>query len=130
MNKDNLLELIKSLKIDKEEFWVVSSGAITLRGIYPDSGDLDIVVTHKGLQELEKNYPLIPKENGGFVITENIECVCLKEKSEISYPLEIVEGYYVQNILEYYEYLVSSEREKDRMRVSLVLDYINKKRRG
>lgn len=124
MNKDNLLELIKSLKIDKEEFWVVSSGAITLRGIYPDSGDLDIVVTHKGLQEFEKNYQLISKENDGFVITDNIECVCVKEKSELSYPLEIVEGYYVQNILEYYEYLVSSEREKDRMRISLIGKYI------
>ena len=41
MKKDELLELIKTLKIDKEEFWVLSSGALVLRGIYPDAGDLD-----------------------------------------------------------------------------------------
>ena len=49
MKKDELLELIKTLKIDKEEFWVLSSGALVLRGIYPDAGDLDIAVTNKGL---------------------------------------------------------------------------------
>lgn len=34
MNKDELIKLIKSLKIDKEEFWVLSSGALVLREIY------------------------------------------------------------------------------------------------
>lgn len=53
MKKDELLELIKTLKIDKEEFWVLSSGALVLRGIYPDAGDLDIAVTNKGLDELK-----------------------------------------------------------------------------
>lgn len=57
MKKDELLELIKTLKIDKEEFWVLSSGALVLRGIYPDAGDLDIAVTNKGLDELKNNYP-------------------------------------------------------------------------
>lgn len=47
MKKDELLELIKTLKIDKEEFWVLSSGALVLREIYPDAGDLDIAVTKK-----------------------------------------------------------------------------------
>ena len=56
MKKDELLKLIESLKIDKNEFWILSSGALVLRGIYDDAGDLDIAVTNKGLEELKKNY--------------------------------------------------------------------------
>ena len=62
MNKEELIELIESLKLDKDEFWILSSGALVIRGIYPDAGDLDIAVTEKGLKELKKNYDL--KEKG------------------------------------------------------------------
>lgn len=47
MNKENLIELIDSLKLDKDEFWILSSGALVIRGIYPDAGDLDIALTKK-----------------------------------------------------------------------------------
>ena len=56
MNKEELIKLVKSLKIDRDEFWILSSGALVIRGIYPDAGDLDIAVTEKGLQELKENY--------------------------------------------------------------------------
>lgn len=64
MNQKELLELIESLEIDKNEFWILSSGALVLRGIYPDAGDLDIAVTQKGLDELKEKYDLKQKENG------------------------------------------------------------------
>ena len=52
MNKDELVNLIESLKISKDEYWILSSSALVLRGIYKDAGDLDIAVTEKGLQVL------------------------------------------------------------------------------
>ena len=58
MNKKELIELIESLKLDKNEFWILSSGALVMRDLYPDAGDLDIAVTEKGLDELKKNYNL------------------------------------------------------------------------
>ena len=48
MNKEELIKLIESLKLDKNEYWVLSSGALVIRGIYSDAGDLDIAVTEKG----------------------------------------------------------------------------------
>jgi len=47
------------LKIDSEEFWVLSSGVLVLRDIYPDAGDLDIAVTDIGLKQLKNNCNLI-----------------------------------------------------------------------
>ncbi|HBA37342.1 MAG TPA: hypothetical protein DCY94_01335, partial [Firmicutes bacterium] len=97
-----------------------------LRGIFPDAGDLDFVATKKGLEGLKSNYDLKEKGNGGYIINEKIECVGIVEKEDLPYPLEEASGYYVQNILEYYDYLKSSEREKDKVRIPLVEDYISK----
>ena len=127
MNKEELIELIKTLKISKEEFWVLSSGALVLRGIYPDAGDLDIAVTNNGMEELQKNYDSIPEEYelGNFYkVTENIECVCDGNKEELKFKPEKVGEFYAQNIYEYLEYLEGSDREKDKKRIPLVKEYI------
>ena len=127
MNKEELIELIKTLKVSKKEFWVLSSGALVLRGIYPDAGDLDIAVTNKGMEELRQNYNLIPKdgESGNFYkVTEKVECVCDGNKEEMEFQPEKIGEFYVQNIYQYLDYLKNSTREKDKKRIPLVEDYI------
>ena len=127
MNKDELIELMNTLKIDKEEFWVLSSGALVLRDIYEDAGDLDIAVTSKGLEQLKENYNLIEKENGWYIVNDKVECVCDGNKEELKYKLEKLDcGYFAQNIFEYLEYLKSSSREKDMKRIPLVESYVEK----
>ncbi len=55
MNKQQLLDLLKTLKIDNNEFWILLSGALVLRDIFPDAGDLDIAVTNEGLKQLKES---------------------------------------------------------------------------
>ena len=124
MNKQELLNLLKTLKIDLEEFWILSSSALVLRGIYPDAGDLDIAVTDRGLEELKNNYNLKYKDNGWFIINDKIEGVCDGKKEKLKYKPEKIGEYYVQNIKEYYNYLLNSDRKKDKSRISIVADYI------
>jgi len=127
MNKEELIKLMKSLKIHKEEFWVLSSGALVLRDIYEDAGDLDIAVTFKGLEQLKENYNLIEKQNGWYIVNDKVECVCDGKIEDLKYkPEELGCGYYVQSIFEYLEYLKSSSREKDMKRIPLVESYIEK----
>lgn len=127
MNKEDLIKLMNTLKIDKEEFWVLSSGALVLRDIYEDAGDLDIAVTFKGLEQLKENYNLIEKENGWYIVNDKVECVCDGNIEDLKYkPEELECGYYAQNIFEYLEYLKSSSREKDMKRIPLVESYIEK----
>ena len=126
MNKNELIKLIDTLKIDKNEFWILSSGALVLREIYDDAGDLDIAVTDKGLRELKQNYNLIPKESGFYKVTDKIECVCNGKIENLKYKPELINGYQVQNIYEYYEYLKNSKREKDKLRVPIVEKYLSK----
>ena len=127
MNKEQLIRLIESVKIDKTDFWLLSSSALVMRGIYPDAGDLDIAVTEKGLQQLKQNYNLIPKGNGFYVVTDNVECVCDGEIEKLEYKPELINGYLCQNIYEYLRYLKNSEREKDKLRIPIVEEYINNK---
>lgn len=126
MNKNELLDLLNTLKVDKEEFWVVSSGALVLRDIYATAGDLDIAVTDKGLEQLACNYQLIKKDNDWYTVCDKVECVCDGSMKKLKYkPEKLDNNYYVQNIFEYYEYLKSSTREKDKERIPLVENYIN-----
>lgn len=121
MNKDELVNLIESLKISKDEYWILSSSALVLRGIYKDAGDLDIAVTEKGLQELKENYTLKEKGNGWYTVNEKVECVL---DTKESWKIEKFEGYNLESIEKYYTFLKSSDREKDKARLGLVEKYM------
>ena len=121
MNKEELMELIRSLKIDKEEFWILSSGALVIRGIYPNAGDLDIAVTEKGLQQLKENYNLIEKANGWYIVNDKVECIL---DTKEPWKIEKFGEYNLQSIEKYYEFLKESNREKDKARIPLVEEYM------
>ena len=124
MTKEQLLELLTTIKVDKEEFWLLSTGALTLRGIYKEARDLDIAVTDKGLEQLNQNYQLKKKENDWYIVTDKIECVCDGKKENLKYQPELVGDYYVQNLQEYLEFLESSSRKKDQDKIEIVKKYI------
>ena len=121
MVKKELEKLIESLKIDRDEYWILSSGALVLRGILTDAGDLDIAVTKKGLEELMENYNLKQKENGWYIVTDKIECV-LDTKED--WKIEKLGGYNLESIEKYYSYLLQSKREKDIARIPLINSYM------
>ena len=117
MKKDELIELIKSLQIDNDEFWVLSSSSLVMRGLFPDAGDLDIAVTEKGLEQLQENFNLVQKPNGWYIVNDKVECVLdIKE----DWKIEKCEDYNLESLEKYFEYLKTSEREKDKIRYDIV----------
>lgn len=126
MNKEELIKLIESLKLDKNEYWILSSGALVIRGIYPDAGDLDIAVTEKGLEELKNNYALFEKEIGWYRVNDKIECVLdIKE----DWKIEKFGQYNLQSIEKYYDFLKNSSREKDKARILLIEEYMKSRKK-
>ena len=117
MTKQELIELLESLKINKDEFWVLSTGALVLRDLFDSAGDLDIAVTEKGLEELKTNYNLKQKENGWYIVNEKIECV-LDTKED--WKIEKYGYYYLESLTKYFEYLKNSTREKDKVKYEIV----------
>ena len=124
MNKEELLELLKTLKISREEFVILSSSALMLRGIYETCGDLDIAVTEKGLEELNNNYSLKQKDNGWYIVNDKVECIL----SNMEGKKEKLDKYYVQDIYDYLKFLEDSDREKDKLRIPLIKKYIKERK--
>ena len=124
INMEELLELLNTLKISREEFVILSSSALMLRGIYESCGDLDIAVTEKGLDELKQNYSLKRKDNGWYVVNDKVECVL----DSMENKKEKLDMYYVQDIYDYLKYLEGSNREKDKLRIPIVKEYIMKRK--
>ena len=120
MKKIELINLIDSMGLDKNEFVVLSSSALVLRGIMDNAVDLDIAVTSTGLEHLKDKYNLIKKDNGFYKVTDDIECV----QDNMEGKKELLGNYYVQDINNYLEFLKSSNREKDKIRIRLVEEYI------
>ena len=127
MNKEELLNLIRSIKIDSSEFTILSSSALVLRDIYDNAGDLDIAVTKNGLEELKQNYSLIEKNGDSgnwYIVKDKVECVV----DDMENKKEKLGEYYLQDIYDYLKYLKSSNREKDKVRIPLVENYIEKRK--
>ncbi len=125
MNKEELLNLIKSLNIDAEEFWVLSSSALVLRDLFEDAGDLDLAVTEKGLEQLKQKYNLKQKENGWYIVNDNVECV-LDEKED--WKIEKYGDYNLESLDKYFEYLKTSTREKDKVKYEIVKKQLESKK--
>lgn len=124
--KEELIRIIEDLKISKSEFWILSSGALVFRELFPDAGDLDIAVTEKGLEELKQNFSLTKKADDWYIVNDNVECVVdIKE----DWKIEEYEGYNLQSIEMYYEFLKNSNREKDKARILLVEEYMKKNKK-
>ena len=83
MNKEELIELIKSLKIDSEEFWILSSGALGKRYILPNADVMihqvlgrsegqasDIEISTKRILKLKKRLNRILAKNTNKSIKE------------------------------------------------------------
>ena len=125
MNKEKLFKLIEALRIDKSEFWLLSTSALVMRGICSEASDLDIAVTDKGLEQLRRRYNLRPKGDGFYIVTDKVDCVCDGAIDKLEYKPELIDGYLCQNIYEYLNYLKASDREKDKRRIPTVEAYIN-----
>lgn len=117
MNKEQLLKLIETLNIEPTEFWVLSSGSLVLRDLLPTANDLDIAVTEEGLNQLKKQFTLTKKENGFYIVNDDVECVVDQLTED---KLEKVGNYYLQSLTKYYEYLKTSTREKDKIKYEIV----------
>lgn len=125
MKKKEILELIESLKISKDEFTILSSAALVLREIYSEANDLDIAVTQKGFEQLNSNYNLIKKNNDWYIVNDKVECII----DDMEEKREKIDNYYVQDIYDYLKFIESSDRDKDKMRVSLVKNYISNRKK-
>ena len=117
MNKDEIINLIDSLKLEAEDFIVLSSSGLVLRDLFESAGDLDLAINEKGLNKLRENFDVVNTHDNWYKVNEKVECVL---DNNLESKREKVGNYYLQDLEYYRSFLVNSDREKDKIRLEAV----------
>lgn len=101
MDKQELLKLVDSLELPKEEYYILSSGCLLLYGLRKKAKDLDLCVSTELFEHMKVrfNIDLSSKNNCGFYcLNDKIEIV-VNDKQEFNrdfkdgYPVESLQGF-------------------------------------
>ena len=123
MNKTEIIRKLNELEFDKEDYWLITGGAMVIRGIREETHDIDLGCTGKLADALEaKGYPVQHTADGKkkFVISPDVEIF-----EEWLYDrIETVEEIPVISIRGLMEMKESLGREKDKKDIALIRAYI------
>ncbi len=84
MNFEKNLENLKKLNLPTDQYVVIGSGPLAVRGIR-EAKDIDIMVTDSLWDEMIKKYQVISNDFG-------VECICLENDIEIVNPKDSIFG--------------------------------------
>lgn len=124
MNKKELLELASTFDIPKEEYCIISGGALVAHGLREQTNDLDIDITQKGFDILKEKYSLelVREDIKQYKVTDNIECFLVdKLESDIIY----IDNYPCESLISIYNFKKRINREKDRADILTIEKYLN-----
>ena len=114
MNKETIIKKINLLKLDKNDFYVLGSASLVLRGIIDTARDIDLAITNEAYLKNKNNliYLGVNHNSKWYKINEEIECCVedlLDEKVDFGEPFNLIN-------LEYYynNFIKESNREKDK----------------
>ena len=124
MNKKELLELASSLDIPKEEYCIISGGALVVHGLREQTNDLDIDITQKGFDTLKEKYllELVREDIKQYKVADKIECFLVdKLESDIVY----IDNYPCESLISIYNFKKRINREKDQADILAIEKYLN-----
>lgn len=120
MNKEAIIKKINLLNLDKNDFYVLGSASLVLRGIIDTAHDIDLAITNKAYLKNKDNliYLGVNHNSKWYKINEEIECCVedlLDEKVDSGEPFNLIN-------LEYYynNFIKESNREKDKLKKTLL----------
>ena len=124
MNKKELLELASTLDIPKEEYCIISGGALVAHGLREQTNDLDIDITQIGFDILKEQYSLelVREDIKQYKVTDKIECFLVdKLESDRVY----IDNYPCESLISIYNFKKRINREKDRADILAIEKYLN-----
>ena len=124
MNKEELFQLASTLELPKEDFCIISSGALVAHGLREHTNDLDIYITQKGFDILKEIYSLelVREDIKQYKVTDKIECFLVdKLESDIVY----IDNYPCESLISIYNFKKRINREKDRADILAIEKYLN-----
>ena len=115
-----IIKEINLLNLDKNDFYVLGSASLVLRGIIDTANDIDLAITNEAYLKSEKDLIYLGTNHNSkwYKISEKIEC-CVEELS--NEKVDFVEPFNLINLEYYYNnFIKDSNREKDRAKKVLL----------
>ncbi len=121
MNKSDIIKRLEELDFDKNEYWLITGGAMVFYGLREDTNDIDLGCSKKMADELIKKYPYnIKNEKRMIRIGDDVEIFEGWLEDEVvfvdDFPLVSING-----LLKMKRQL---SREKDLRDIKLIEEYL------
>ena len=125
MNKQEILKCLSEFPYDRNEYWLITGGAMLLYGIREETADIDLGCSKALANLLEADGFMIGKTDDGkrfFKYGENIEIF----EEWLNDSVEKVEGFNVISIKGLIEMKQEIGREKDKKVIELIKEFLMK----
>lgn len=125
MNKEQLLELVDSLELPKEEYYILSSGCLLLYGLREQAKDLDLCVSTELFKNMKVkfNIDLSSKNDCGFYRLNDLVEVVVNNKQEFNRDFK--DGYPVESLQSILDYKINRNAPKDQADIVNIQNYLN-----
>ncbi len=125
MNKHEIIERLKALNLDSNEYWVVAGSAMVMYGLRKETHDIDLGGTTKLVDKLIKPYPIeiMPDGTRRVEIADDIEMFENWLFDEIVYDNQVP----VISITGLLKMKRTLNRQKDQEDIKSIEQYLGKK---
>jgi len=123
MNRAELIERVKALTFPKEDFWVITGGAMVLYGLREQTHDIDLGCTSRLADELEQQGAEVSIRKDGtrkLVLDGDVEIM----ENWLYDRIEEIDGVPVISLAGLTEMKRSLGREKDLRDIALIEAYL------
>jgi len=126
MNKEKIIEEISKLGLNKDNFWVIGSSSLVLRGILDTANDIDLAMTNDEFLKIKERIDLIylgEKYNVKWYKINNIIEFCIDQIDDGK--VDSCNTFNLLNLKYYYDnFLKNSNREKDKEKKQKIRNYL------
>lgn len=124
MNKEELLNLVESLNMPRDEYYILGGGSLVMFGIKDKTADLDLCVSEELFARLKEEYNLDEKDKNecGFYHISDIIEIIPNPKDE--FTCEEIEGYQVEELKRILEFKKKRNAPKDQPYIEKITKYL------
>ena len=124
MNKEELLKLVESLNITKDEYYILGGGSLVMFGIKETTSDLDLCVSNELFAKLKEKYNLDEKDKNecGFYQISDIIEIIPNPKEE--FTAQEIDGYKVEELKRILEFKKKRNAPKDKLYIEKITQYL------
>ena len=126
MNKQEYLQKLDELALDKNKYCIISGGVMLMLGLRDKTNDIDIKVTPDYFEELQSRFTFkkSPKFSYLYELSDEVE-VAVQDFTKES--IEYVDGYPINKIENELDWKIKNNREKDKPDIERIKKYLRRR---